>query len=76
MNALSDRERDFFDKLHALCVEYDANMHGDAEQNYPFFNFSIGCRYFHNVTINDLGRSTVEIDEYPHNQIVIAERED
>lgn len=62
---LTEQEREFFEKLHALCVEYGASIYGNGEgvetagnygmgddYNVKSFTFSIGGREFHELYVN------------------------
>lgn len=42
---LTEREREFFEKLHALCVEYNASIYGDAEKIETMANYGMGEEY-------------------------------
>lgn len=53
VTSITETEREFLNKLHALCVEYGVSLYGDAEQYYPSFGFSIGDNRFHTLTVND-----------------------
>ena len=45
MTELNERESEFFEKLHALCVEYGASVYGNADKVETAANYGMGDEY-------------------------------